>query len=147
MPSTLLSLHFHIVFSTKERRRIIADPWRDELHAYIGGIMKDMNAVPEAVGGPGDHAHALVSLRATHTIAEIVRQMKRGSSEWIHRHGVRQFQWQEGYAAFTVSPSQVNKVKHYIANQVEHHRRKTFEEEFVELLRLSETDYDERYLW
>jgi putative transposase len=147
MPSTLFSLHFHIVFSTKERRRVIADPWRNELHAYIGGIMKDMNAVPEAVGGPGDHAHALVSLRATHSIAEIVRQMKRGSSEWIHRHGVRQFQWQEGYAAFTVSPSHVNKVKRYIANQVEHHRRKTFEEEFVELLRLSETDYDERYLW
>jgi REP-associated tyrosine transposase len=73
--------------------------------------------------------------------------MKRGSSEWIHRHGVRQFQWQEGYAAFTVSPSHVNKVKQYIANQVEHHRRKTFEEEFLELLRLSETDYDERYLW
>jgi putative transposase len=146
MPSTLLSLHFHIVFGTKERRRTIADPWRVELHAYIGGIIKDMNAVPEAIGGPGDHAHVLASLRATHTIAEIVRQMKRGSSEWIHRHGVRQFQWQEGYAAFTVSPSQVSKVKQYIANQVEHHRRKTFEEEYRELLRLSGIDYDEQYL-
>ena len=128
MPSTNLSLHYHIVFSTKERRRIIADPWREELHAYIGGIIRDMEAVPEAIGGPGDHAHALVGLRATHMLAEVVRQMKRGSSVWVHRHGVRKFQWQEGYAALTVSPSQVDKVKQYIANQVEHHRKKTFEE-------------------
>src|SRR4030095_16499624 len=126
MPSTHLSLHYHIVFSTKERRRIIADPWRDELHAYIGGIIKEMNAIPEAVGGTGDHAHVVVGLRATHMLAEVVRQMKRGSSEWIHRHGLRKFAWQEGYAAFTVSPSQIAKVKEYVANQIEHHRSKTF---------------------
>src|SRR5262249_40961549 len=69
MPSTHLSLHYHIVFSTQERRRIIADPWRNQLHAYIGGIIKDMNAIPEAVGGPGDHAHVVVGLRATHMLA------------------------------------------------------------------------------
>ena len=147
MPSTHLSLHYHIIFSTKERRRVIADPWRDELYAYFGGIIKDMNAIPEAVGGPGDHAHVVVGLRATHMLAEVVRQMKRGSSEWIHRHGVRKFAWQEGYAAFTVSPSQVATVKEYVANQIEHHRRKTFEEEYVELLRLSRVNFDERYLW
>ena len=147
MPSTLLSLHFHIVFSTKERRRVIADPWRDELHAYIGGIIKDMNAIPEAVGGPGDHVHVLAGLRATHTLADVLRQMKRGSSEWLHHHRVRQFQWQEGYGAFTVSPSQVSKVKRYIADQVKHHRQKTFEEEYLELLRLGEIEFDQRYLW
>jgi len=147
MPATHLSLHVHVVFSTKERRRIIADPWRDDLHAYLGGILKYMNAVPEAVGGPGDHVHLLVGLRATHALAEVVRQIKRGSSEWIHKHGVRKFAWQEGYGAFTVSSSQVARVKDYIGKQIEHHRRKTFEEEYLELLRLSAVEFDDRYLW
>jgi len=142
-----LSLHYHVVFSTKERARIIADTWRDDLHTYIGGILKDMNAIPEAIGGPGDHAHVLLGLKATHMLADVVRQIKRGSSVWIHSHGVRKFAWQEGYASFTVSPSQINKVKEYIANQVEHHRRKSYEEEYLELLRLSGVEFDERYLW
>jgi REP element-mobilizing transposase RayT len=90
-----VSLHYHIVFSTKDRRRIIADPWRDELHAYLGGIAKSMNAIPEAVGGTGDHVHMLFGLKATHTLSEVLRQVNRGSSEWIHRHGVRKFAWQE----------------------------------------------------
>jgi len=126
---------------------MIADTWRDDLHAYIGGILKNMTAVPEAIGGPGDHAHVLVGLRATHTLSDVVRQMKRGSSEWIHHHRVRRLGWQEGYAAFTVSPSEINMVKEYIANQIEHHRKKTFEEEYVTLLRLSRVDFNERYLW
>jgi putative transposase len=106
-----------------------------------------MNAIPEAIGGPGDHAHVLVGLRATHMLAEVVRQMKRGSSEWIHGHGVRKFAWQEGYWAFTVSPSHLDKVKRYIANQVEHHCRKSYEEEYLELLRMSGVEFDSRYLW
>jgi REP element-mobilizing transposase RayT len=81
MPSTHLSLHYHIVFSTKGRRRVIANTWRDNLHTYIGGIIGDMNAVPSAIGAPGNHAHVLVGLRATHVLADVVRQMKRGSSE------------------------------------------------------------------
>ena len=147
MPSTHLSLHYHIVFSTQQRRRMIADPWRDDLHAYIGGITKALNAIPIAIGGPGDHAHVLVGLRATHMLAEVIRQIKRGSSQWIHTHGVHGFAWQEGYAAFTVSPSHVNDVTRYIANQVEHHRRKSYEEEYLELLRLSGVEFQERYLW
>jgi putative transposase len=146
MPSTHLSLHYHIIFSTKGGRRVIANTWRDNLHAYIGGIIGDMNAVPSAIGGPGDHAHVLVGLRATHVLADVVRQMKCGSSEWIHSHGVKDFAWQEGYAAFTVSPSQVAKVTQYIANQVEHHRRRSFEDEYLELLRSSGVEFDERYL-
>jgi REP-associated tyrosine transposase len=131
--STYLSLHYHIIFSTKERRRLIADPWREDLHAYLGGIAKDMDAIPEAIGGAGDHVHLLVGLKATHTLSEVVRQIKRGSSEWIHRHGIRMFGWQEGYAALTVSPSQFVRVTKYIANQIEHHRRRTFEEELSQL--------------
>jgi REP element-mobilizing transposase RayT len=147
VPSTHLSLHYHIVFCTKGRRRIIADPWREQLHAYIGGIVRDAGAVAQSVGGPGDHVHVLLGLKATHTLADVVRQMKSGSSAWVHQHGVVKFSWQEGYGAFTVSPSQLPKVQRYIANQVEHHRKKTFEEEYVELLRLSGVDFDERFLW
>ena len=147
MPSTHLSLHYHIIFCTKGRRRTVADIWREDLHAYIGGIVRDIGAVAKSIGGPGDHVHALVGLKATHMLADVVRQMKRGSSAWIHQHGVSKFARQEGYGAFTVSPSQLNRVQHYIANQVEHHRKKTFEEEYVELLRLSRVEFDERYLW
>src|SRR5262245_9272545 len=100
MPSTHLSLHYHIVFSTKGRPRTIARRWRTELHAYIGGIIKDTGAVARAIGGPGDHVHVLLGMKATHTLADAVRQMKRGSSVWIHQHGVAKFEWQEGYAAF-----------------------------------------------
>ena len=80
-------------------------------------------------------------------LADVVRQIKRGSSAWIHQQGVRKFAWQEGYGAFTVSPSQLSRVQRYIADQVEHHRKKTFEEEYVELLSLSGVEFDERYLW
>ena len=129
MPSTHISLHYHIVFCTKGRRRIIAEPWREELHAYIGGITGDLGAVARSIGGTGDHVHILA-----------------GSSAWIHRHGVNKFAWQEGYG-FTVSPSQLSKVQQYIANQITHHRTKTFEEEYIDSLRLSGVEFDERYLW
>ena len=147
MPSTHVSLHYYIIFCTKDRRRIIAEPWRAELHAYIGGIIRDIDAVARSIGGPGDHVHVLLGLKATHTLADVVRQMKRGSSAWIHQPGVGKFAWQEGYGAFRVSPSPLSRVQRYIANQMEHHRKKTFEEEYLDLLRLSGVEYDERYLW
>ena len=147
MPSTHLSLHYHVVFSTKERRRMIAEPWREELHAYMGGIVRDIGAIPQSIGGTGDHVHILLGLKPTHALAEAVRQIKRGSSEWVHKHGVAQFAWQDGYGAFTVSASQKDKVHQYIADQVEHHRKKTFEEEYVDLLRLCGVEFDEKYLW
>ena len=147
MPSTHVSLYYHIIFSTKERRRMIADPWREELHAYSGGILREIDAAPLSVGGPGDHVHVLLSLKATHTLSEVTRQIKRGSSLWIHRRGVAKFACQEGSGAFTVSPSQLSKVQRYIVDQVEHHRKRTFEEEYVELLRLTGVEFDEKYLW
>lgn len=147
MPSTHTSLHYHIVFSTKGRRRILAEPWQEQLHAYLGGIARDLGAVPSSIGGWGDHVHILAGLKATHTLAEVVRQIKRGSSAWIHRHGVNKFEWQDGYGAFTVSPSQLTKVQRYIANQAERHRTKSFEEEYIDLLRLSGVEFEEKYLW
>ena len=148
MPSTHLSLHYHVVFSTKERRAFIDEPWRARLHAYLGGGIRTAGGVPEAVGGVGDHVHLLMGLRATHRLADVVRDIKAASSEWVHKE-IKQavFSWQEGYGAFTVSPSQIDDLKQYIANQAEHHRRKTFQEEYLELLLKTGVEFDERYLW
>jgi len=148
MPSTHLSLHYHIVFRTKERRAAINDEWRERLHAFLGGCIKTLDAVPEAIGGTKDHVHLLIGLRATHRLADVIKDIKTASSRWIHAEiGNKLFSWQIGYGAFTVSVSQIQKVKEYILNQEEHHRKKNFEEEYVELLKLSGIDYDEQYLW
>jgi len=148
MPSTHLSLHYHIVFSTKNRTAIIATAWRERLHAYLGGVVRNVDGVPEAVGGVADHVHLLIGLRATACLAEVVRDVKAVSSRWVHEEiGEHAFAWQEGYGAFTVSASQRDVVRAYIAKQEEHHQKRTFQEEYLELLKRSGVGYDERYLW
>jgi REP element-mobilizing transposase RayT len=148
MPSTHLSLHYHLIFSTKDRRPYIAVDWRDRLHAYLGGVVRTLGGIPEAVGGMADHVHLLVGLRATHCLADVLRGIKAESSRWVHEEiGRCTFSWQEGYGAFTVSASQREKVKRYIARQEEHHRRETFQEEYLKLLDKHGVEYDERYLW
>ncbi len=148
MPSTYLSLHYHLIFSTKDRQCLIADDWRDRLHAYLGGAVRACGGIAESVGGTADHVHLLVGLRATHRLADVLREIKASSSEWIHQNiRVSAFAWQEGYGAFTVSASQVAAVKIYIARQEEHHRRRTFQEEYLEFLRQSGIEFDEKYLW
>ncbi len=148
MPSTHLSLHYHLIFSTKDRAPHMHERWRGRLHAYLGGIVRDLGGVPEGVGGVEDHVHALVGLRATHCLADVLREIKSSSSKWVHEE-IREpsFSWQEGYGAFTVSASQIEAVKKYIAGQEEHHRRKTFREEYEEMLKLSGVEYNEKYLW
>jgi REP-associated tyrosine transposase len=148
MPSTHLSLHYHLIFSTKNRIRLIAKDWRDNLHAYLGGIVKGINGVPLAIGGVADHVHLLVGLRATYRLDYVLRDIKAESSGWVHATiGLKKFEWQSGYLGLTVSPSQIEAVKNYIFNQEQHHRRKTFKEEYLELLKLSGIEYDEKYLW
>jgi putative transposase len=148
MPSTHLSLHYHLIFSTKNRHPFIKESWRGRLHAFLGGAVRSLEGVPEAVGGTGDHIHLLVGLRANHTLADVLRDIKSASSHWVHDTiGVRDFAWQDGYGAFTVSASLIEKVKIYIAHQEEHHRKRTFQEEYVEFLNQSGVEYDERYLW
>ena len=148
MPSTYLSLHYHLIFSTKERRRFIAALWRGCLHAYLGGTVRTLDGVPEAIGGTADHVHMLVGLRAMHCLADVLREIKRPSSQWVHETlGIAEFAWQEGYGAFTVSASDLAAVKQYILRQEEHHRKKTFQEEYVGFLQRSGVEYDERYLW
>jgi REP element-mobilizing transposase RayT len=148
MSSTHLSLHLHVIFGTKHQRPLIAPEWRSRLHAYLGGAAKTLEVVPEAVGGVADHVHLLLGLRATHRLADVMRDLKRTSSAWIHETiGDKEFEWQDGYGAFTVSASLVETVKSYIARQEEHHHKKTFQEEYLEFLKLSGVEFDERYLW
>ena len=148
MPTTHLSLHYHVVFSTKERRAFIDEPWRERLHAYLGGALRTAGGVAGAVGGVADHVHLLMGLRATHRLADVVREIKSASSQWVHQD-IKQalFSWQDGYGAFTVSPSQLDAVKHYIANQAEHHRKRSFQEEYLDMLAKSGVEFDEKYLW
>ena len=146
MPSTHLSLHFHVVFSTKDRHPFIAETWRSRFHEYIGGLIRAADGIPEAVGGTADHVHLLAGQRATHTLANFVQDIKQTSSRWIHESiGVKNFAWQPGYGAFTVSVSNRPAVKAYIAAQPEHHRTKTFQEEYVAFLQKHSVEYDERY--
>jgi len=148
MPSTHLSLHYHVVFSTKDRRPLIAPEWRDRLHAYLGGVVRNLDGVAESVGGVEDHVHLLLGLRATHCLSDLVRDVKSVSSRWVHEEiHLAGFAWQEGYGAFTVSASQRETVGDYIARQEEHHRHRTFQEEYVALLRRCGVEFDERYLW
>jgi putative transposase len=148
MPSTHTSLHCHLVFSTKERLPLIAEEWRENLYAYLGGIVKGLDAIPLAIGGMKDHVHLLVGLKSSHRIDYFLRDLKADSSEWVHKEiGGKTFSWQKGYGAFSVSPSNIEGAKKYIFNQAEHHRRKSFQEEYRELLQVSGIEYDERYLW
>jgi len=146
MPSTHTSLHYHLIFSTKQREPLIAKAWRDELHSYLGGIVKGLDAHPEGVGGMADHVHLLVSLKPTACLSDFMREFKKSSSSWVKESKAQNFQWQEGYAAFTVSASAIKTVQQYIANQEEHHRVRSFREELVELLDKSGVAYDLRYL-
>ena len=148
MPSTHLSLHYHLVFSTKDRAPLIAPAWRERLHAFLGGTVNTLGGIPQAVGGTADHVHLLVGLRATHCLADVMREIKSVSSRWVHDEiALPAFAWQEGYGAFTVGAPQCPDVRQYIARQEEHHRMRTFQEEYVDFLRRGGVEYDDRYLW
>jgi putative transposase len=148
MSSTHLSLYYHLVFSTHDRLRWIDQSWQERLAQYMGGIVRDIEGIAIEIGGYSDHSHILARLRANYSIADSLRIIKSGSSKWVHESiGLRLFQWQVGYGAFTVRPSDVDVLRKYIRNQREHHRTKTFQEEYVELLNEYEIEFDEKYLW
>jgi len=147
MSSTHLSLHYHLVFGTKNHESLIGSDWRARLHAFLGGVIRTLNGVPEAVGGVADHVHLLVGLRATRTLSDVLREIKSISSAWVHENvGIRSFAWQEGYGAFTVSASQLENVRAYIQQQEEHHRTRSFREEYVALLNRCGVEFDARYV-
>jgi REP element-mobilizing transposase RayT len=149
MASTLTNLLYHIVFSTKHRHPILTKAIRDDLYAYIGGIVRGEGGVLLEIGGMPDHVHLVVRFRAEPSVATMLRKIKSKSSQWLNAKPKRpgRFQWQRGYGAFTVSASQLDKVRAYVRNQERHHRRPTFQDEFRELLRRHGIEFDERYIW
>lgn len=150
MPQSLSNVLVHIVFSTKERRPFLQDAvLRDEMHHYLGGISQCLECPPVRVGGVPDHVHILARQSRTITLADWVKELKRGSSLWIKERepALEAFHWQAGYGAFSVSQSQSARVDNYIARQEEHHRTARFQDEFRGLLKKHGIDYDEQYVW
>ncbi|MBI2481207.1 MAG: IS200/IS605 family transposase [Planctomycetia bacterium] len=145
--STFASLHYHVVFSTKNRMRYIDPQWEMRLHEYLGGTVRGLDGFPQGVGGVEDHVHLLIGLKTTHCIADFMRELKKATSRWVHEEiGLEQFAWQEGYGVFSVSATARDQVKHYIANQRERHRHIGFRDEFIAMLERAGVDYDPKYL-
>lgn len=149
MSQSLTQLYMHIVFSTKNHVPFIKPSISNELFNYIGGILNNIECHPIKIGGIDDHIHILCRLSKKITIIKLLEEIKKSSSKWIKTKGEEfvKFHWQDGYGASTVSPSGIDNVRLYIENQEEHHRHKQFSDEFIELLKTNNTDYDERYLW
>ena len=149
MPQSYTCLHYHLVFSTKGRLPLITPDIRPRLWEYLGGIVGGARGIPIQIGGTDDHVHLLVTLRQQPALADFLRELKAGSSAWIHDTfpTAANLWWQTGYGAFTVSHSALEVVKAYIANQEEHHRKVTFQEEFRLLLVKHRIEFDEKYLW
>jgi REP element-mobilizing transposase RayT len=150
MPQSLSNVLVHVIFSTKNREPFLRDArLQEELHAYLVGALRNIDCPTLIVGGVADHVHFLCRLSRTITIAGLVEEAKTGSSKWIklHKSGVPLFQWQSGYAAFSVSPSNAARVKRYIEEQESHHRVTTFQDELRAFLRRHQVEYDERYVW
>jgi REP element-mobilizing transposase RayT len=149
MANTYTSLHYHIIFSTKNRVPFIKAGMEQRVWAYIGGIARKHKMTALQVGGIDDHIHALVLASPTHAPSQIAQFLKGDSSKWIHEEfpKLRDFAWQDGYGAFTVCKSHLRAVIEYIQSQREHHRKRTFQEEYRDFLDKYGIDYDERYLW
>jgi len=148
MGHTYCSALFHCVFSTKDRRPLIAPELQDRLWAYMGGIARENKMKALGVGGTEDHAHLLLSLPSTLAVARAMQMIKGGSSEWLHEScGLSGFEWQKGYGAFSVGSSQAEATLAYIAGQKEHHRKRDFQAEFLAILKRHGIEYDPRYVW
>jgi putative transposase len=149
MAGKYLSLLVHFTWSTAGREPCIETEMREDLYSYIGGIMRNKKAKLIAAGGMFDHIHLYASMPSTISIADFVNAVKSNSSRWIHESYSRQrnFSWQEGYGAFSVSKSEEDKAIRYITNQADHHRKRTFKEELITLLDKHGIAYDKRYIW
>ena len=150
MPQSLSAVYIHLVFSTKDRRPFLRDPSvRAQLHSYLSGISKTLDCPPLQTGGVEDHVHMLCRFGRTVTQADWVKELKRVSNLWLKQQGrdYADFQWQGGYADFSVSESNLDHVRDYIANQEEHHRKFSFQDELRTLLRKHNVEWDERYVW
>jgi len=149
MAGTFTKLFYHIVFSTKHRQRFISPEIEDELYKYISGILRNLEGSCVEINGAADHLHVLVILPPKIALSDALREIKAGSSKWIHetKPTLAAFGWQDGYSAFTVSQSNVEAVRQYIRDQKQHHKQLDFKAELVALLDKHQIDYDECYVW
>jgi REP element-mobilizing transposase RayT len=150
MPRSLAKILVHTVFSTKDRRPFLRDKTlREELHLYLSGVLTNLECQPIIVGGVDDHVHLLCSLPGTGNPSEIIKGVKRGSSQWLKTKGAdfREFAWQNGYGCFSIGFSQIKSVRDYIARQEAHHRKVSFQDEFRQFLRRYEIEFDEGDVW
>jgi putative transposase len=147
MAHTESNVVLHVIFSTKGRVPAIRPELRADLFAYLGGIIRGMRCTALIVNGTADHVHMLIRVRPAQSVAEIARVVKANSSRWVREKWNRDFGWQRGYGAFSVSESNVREVSRYIAAQEEHHKKRTFQEEYVAFLKKNKIEYDKRYIW
>ena len=149
MGQSLVKNYIHIVFSTKHRESLIKPPIEKELYSYLGGICNNLGCHVLIIGGYKDHVHILCMLSTKIALMELLKQIKQRSSKWVKTKGkdCENFYWQDGYAAFSVNPAEVEVVVNYIKNQHKHHGQKEYKEEYIEFLEKYDVDYDEKYLW
>ena len=147
MAQTCGNVVLHLIFSTKLRKPLIGPDIRSDLFAYLGGIVRELRGTALIVNGTCDHVHMLIRIRPVQSVAEIARTLKTNSSGWIRKKGHKEFGWQSGYGVFSVSESLIPALTKYIAAQEEHHRKRSFQEEFVAFLKKNNVAYDERYIW
>ena len=146
MPQSLVKILVHVVWSTKDRVRIIPADLEPQLFGYISGIIKNNNGRMIIAGCDADHVHILISIGRS-DISKLVGDIKRETSKWMKEQGVAKFYWQRGYGAFSIGQSQVGNVSAYIRSQKEHHKKQTFQDEFRALCQKYEVEVDERYCW
>ncbi len=148
MSQSYTNLLYHLIFSTKERRPVITLDYKPRLYEYIGGIIRGLGGISLGIDGAADHVHLLAKLRPDRALSDVLRDLKANASGWMHDvfPETKDFSWQRGYGAFTVSQSNVLDVQRYIAGQEEHHKRVSFRDEFIQFLKANGIAYDERYL-
>ena len=149
MSSTFSQIYIQIVFAVKGRQNFLLKPWRDDVFKYMSGIIKGKNQKPIIVNGVSNHVHLFIGLKPSIALSDLVRDVKNNSTNFINEHKYLrgQFSWQEGFGAFSYAHAQIDQVYQYILNQEEHHRKKSFKEEYLDFLRKFEIEYEEKYLF
>ena len=148
MGQSLSQLLVHLTFSTKGRHPFITEEIEPQLHAYIAGILKNKDSPAIRINSVPDHIHILFILSKNHALSKVVEDVKKHSSKWIKTKGIRNFTWQIGYGAFSISRTHIERIKNYVANQKQHHKVKTYKEEVEEIFNEYDSlEYDKNYFW
>ena len=147
MPQSLSKVSIHIIFSTKNRVDFLDDNIRPRLHGYIATLLRDVNSFVYRVGGTENHIHIACTLPRVESQSDFIGKLKNKSSKWLKQEGIKDFYWQHGFGIFSVSQSHVDILIQYIDNQMEHHKKETFQDEYKMFLEKYKTEYDEKYMW